>query len=270
MLCGGLGNQLFGWAAGYSLSKKLEFELVLNTSQIELQKYQLGELLLGDHQINSASRPIMSSRRLSKFNPRVFVEKDFSHDAKFHNIADSKLLIGFFQSWKYFSTDIELIRELATKLVNPSKEFLILNELISENPPLIVHVRRGDYKEAANFHGLAKKDYYDKALDHIREASSDTNKTIVMSDEPHLAKKIVEGADLYIGPNDVKSPAENLILMSKAKHLIGANSTFSLWAGILMENIQGIRIFPEPWFKHNSLNSNDLVPPEFKRVEANL
>ena len=44
-LQGGLGNQLFGWAAGYVLSRKLECDLFLDCSQLSSRGFQLGQFV---------------------------------------------------------------------------------------------------------------------------------------------------------------------------------------------------------------------------------
>jgi hypothetical protein len=59
------------------------------------------------------------------------------------------------------------------------------------------------------------------------------------------------------------SPAENLVLMSICKGLIGANSSLSLWAGLAMDDVDAVRIFPRPWFTTKDLDTRDLLPPSF-------
>jgi len=270
LLEGGLGNQLFGWATGYSLAKSLGFNLVLNTSQLITREFQLNRFDLGQYSVTSQKRIILSNRRLAHYNPKVFNEKDFTYDNRIEKISSSKFLIGFFQSWKYFSEELENIRPLIKKLSNPSSEYLHYRNMLREQDSLIVHVRRGDYKNAAHFHGLVSEDYYSKAMVEAQKIIPNGSKLIVMSDEPELAKEIIGHADLYIGPEDLPSAAETLLLMSEAKYLIGANSSFSLWAGMLMSQTNSLQIFPDPWFKVTSIDTSDLIPPSFKRVRASL
>jgi len=270
LLEGGLGNQLFGWATAYSVAKRLGFKLVLNTSQLTTREFQLNCFDLGEYSVSSKKRRILSNRRIAQYNPKVFNEKDFKYDNRIEKISSSKFLIGFFQSWKYFSEELEIIRPLVKKLSNPSSKYLLYRNMLREKDSLIVHVRRGDYKDAAYFHGLVSEDYYSKALVEAQKVVPSGSKLIVMSDEPELAKEIIGHADLYIGPEDLPSPAETLLLMSEAKYLIGANSSFSLWAGMLMSQTNSLQIFPDPWFKVSSIDTSDLVLPSFKRVRASL
>ena len=270
LLEGGLGNQLFGWATGYSLAKRLGYSLVLNTSQLKTREFQLNCFDLGQHSVTSQKRIILSNRRLAQYNPKVFNEKDFTYDNRIVQISSSKFLIGFFQSWKYFSGELENIRTRIKKLSSPSSKYLYYQKMLKEQDSLVVHVRRGDYKDAAHFHGLVSEDYYSKAMVEAQKVISSETRLIVMSDEPELAKEIIGHADLYIGPEDLPSAPETLLLMSEAKYLIGANSSFSLWAGMLMSQTNSLQIFPDPWFKVTSIDTCDLVPPNFKRIRASM
>jgi hypothetical protein len=54
--------------------------------------------------------------------------------------------------------------------------------------------------------------------------------------------------------------------MSKCKALIGANSTFSLWAGLIMNPKMKTRIFPKSWFTDKMISDKDIVPNLFIRI----
>jgi hypothetical protein len=270
LLEGGLGNQLFGWATGYSLSKRTNAKLILNVSQLGQRGYQLGEFKLRNLTICEKKHPIKSSRRLSKLNPLVHHEKSLNFDSEIFESNNSKFLIGYFQSWKYFNLHMEEIRDMLQTPVSPSEKYMHYENIFKNQNTIVAHVRRGDYKDNENYHGLVKSAYYSSALDNIRQNQHKETKLVVMSDEPELAKAVVQGADFYLGPDDIPSAVETLLLMSKAKYLIGANSSFSLWAGMLMNDAGSIRIFPDPWYKLNSNNSADLVPEQYLRVAAEL
>ena len=270
LLEGGLGNQLFGWATGYSLSKRTNAKLILNVSQLGQRGYQLGEFSLEDFKICEKKHPIKSSRRLAKLNPFVHCEKSLNFDANLFDTHYSKFLIGYFQSWKYFYLHMEEIKDLLQTLVSPSEKYKHYEQRFKNQNLIVAHVRRGDYKDNEKYHGLVKSDYYTAALAKIRQNQQKATKLVVMSDEPELAKDVVPGADVYLGPEDIPSAVETLLLMSKAKYLIGANSSFSLWAGMLMNNEDAVRIFPDPWFKLHVINSPDLVPDGYLRIAAEL
>jgi hypothetical protein len=177
------------------------------------------------------------------------------------------VLRGYFQSWKYHFDYSEEIYSLVRVLADESSQLRNLRSTYEFDKLVAVHVRRGDYTQLEDYHGTLNAKYYLDALSHIEKSEQKVQKYIVFSDDPDEAKNIVPGAISYIGPNELSSPAENLVLMSQCKSLVGANSSFSLWAGMLMKSESQIRIFPTPWFTKSDIRDADLVPPNYLRIE---
>lgn len=266
-LQGGLGNQLFGWAAGYALSKKLNCELVLDTSKLYQRGYQLRAFEFGDNtRILKGSEALTTNLvKLSRRN--VFRESGFHFNPEFSALSEPVVLCGYFQSWRYHRGAKYEIYSMARKLSVESCALTDLRNRLDLKNLIAVHVRRGDYKELEDFHGTIKSDYYFQALRRIKDLTRENRKYVVFSDEPIEAEKVVPDAVAYIGPDTLPSPAENMILMSEFQSLIGANSSFSLWAAMLMKSPDQIKIFPKPWFSHNSFDESDLMPSHFMRLE---
>jgi hypothetical protein len=251
-LQGGLGNQLFGWAAATSLAQRNHGTVSICKSLLKPGQYQLG---------NYISEPPVSEMGLKKFrltNPHQFTERDFRFDDRFNKISTSVALNGYFQSWKYFSDCEEIIKQNFTALANPSKEYLENLNLLTAEPFTAIHVRRGDYIGLTEYHGLTSYEYYQRAAG-IASKYGKAFKTVVFSDDLHAAKEVVDWGDQYIGSDQVSSAAETLDLMSHATNFIGSNSSFSWWSGYLRDDETGVRIFPRPWFAKKDLNERDLL-----------
>lgn len=146
-------------------------------------------------------------------------------------------IYGYLQSEKYFSHCEDLIRELFTF----KEDRRVINDFIA------VHVRRGDY--ISEYYTLLGRDYYSKALSHLPKLP-----VYVFTDDMNQAQKIVK-ADVYF----TKDHYHDLNLMTKAKHHVIANSSFSWWGAWLADSKQVIA--PKSWFGPKSpFNTNDLIP----------
>ena len=266
ILNGGLGNQLFGWALGYSVSQATGLTCRFNTSRIEGRKFELGAFGI----VGYPSRPfqvILPNNRILKravmkfpnyLLRRWFVESGFRFQSKFLEPRDRVSYYGYFQSYKYFENYGDQIRGILNLSEQKSGVFEAACTHIREVKPYAVHIRRGDYLGREDFHGLATKGFFDNAIKKVREVD-DTATFVLFTDSPELTRDLISGVKYLPQVTDGHSSAETLVLMSKCKGLIGSNSSFSWWAAFLMPP-HAIRIFPKPWFVNRSMDTADLLP----------
>ncbi len=152
-------------------------------------------------------------------------------------------------------------------MIEPSPEYLDFKRYFFDSLWVAIHIRRGDYLKSSDYHGLLDQKYYVGAVEKLRELQI-FEKIAVFSDDVILARDTFPDADLYIGPKDVPSPAESLLLMSQCAAIVGANSSFSLWAALLNDFSPNHLIFPRPWYKEPSQCLSDPVPIEFQRLDV--
>lgn len=258
-LQGGLGNQLFGWAAGLSLSMKLNTNLTLNSRNLIARGYELDEFKLSDEiLLDNSGRNRFSGIKLID---NTFEEESFQYDERFKNLKKPKTLKGYFQSWKYFDEFEDKIKSLLV-LKEESENLVTLSEELKKYQILGIHIRRGDYVGLEDYHGLTSTTYFKNAVQVIRKLSG-YEKIMVFSDQIEVAKEVFPDGDYYISSRELSSSPETLILMSRCESLIGSNSSFSWWAGYLGSNNSISRIFPRPWFTNTSIDSRDLLPPNW-------
>ena len=269
-LNGGLGNQLFGWALAYSLSRTMGLQVGLNVKNLHQRGFELTNFNIPDisnitfSTISNHSRIRASlRRRFVKLRSRdEFFESGFGFDQRVFESREKTTFNGYFQSWKYFHQYREEIVHQLQAPKNPSAKYLDFVKSLSEKKWIAIHVRRGDYVKFKNYHGLASSEYYTMSLDLVSHAIGDID-IVVFSDDISEAKKIVPNATQYICEEDISSPVENLILMSKATHFIGANSSFSWWAAYIGDQKEKINIFPRPWFAEKNIDTRDLLLPHW-------
>lgn len=291
---GGLGNQMFQYAAARRLAEHHETSLLLDPSFLETthekntpRVYELKHLnikaniALSD-QISEftkhisrkkPSRFILLCRRFGMFLPPINVcaEQHFHFDKTVLNSPDNTYMFGYFQSEKYFSEIEGIIRE----------EFVVKTEADSWNREMAreiesiesvsIHIRRGDYVSdaiIADYHGVCSLGYYHKAIDTIVTLVR-SPKFYVFSDDPAWVKDNlkIRHPVKYLDHNGSDQGHEDLRLMTLCRHHIIANSSFSWWGAWLGRNPGGIVIAPKNWFNKKDINTSDLLPYHWIKIE---
>ena len=274
-LSGGLGNQLFQWAAGFSLAESKSLDLVLSDLEVGDRGFQLG-----DFGVSKASEPISDlSRRAilrrkdketfaQKFvwyskhpllSNRLVVEKGFVFDERLgRRVGPGKILKGTFQSERYFAQSSERIKRLLLDGFQPRTETVDALEGFGRNQWAAVHVRRGDYLRFSETFGVLGPDYFGRARDEIRKIFGKGMKFVLFSDDRMEAEKTCDWADSIIS-SSFGSPSQPLWLMSRASAIIGSNSSYSWWSSFLSPDGTPA-IFPKPWFPGDTPSGKDVAP----------
>lgn len=176
----------------------------------------------------------------------------FKHSPTF---AKCKKIKGTFMSEKFFSNVTDIIKKEFAIKTDPSEENKKMMNEISSCNSVCVHIRRGDFliPEFSSYN-VCNQDYYKKGMDYI--AQRITNPVFyIFSNNSEDLKWIRENYNFdytvkYVDLNNCDY--EELRLMSKCKHYVTSNSTFSWWASFLSDNNEKIVIAPDPWQKKKS------------------
>jgi hypothetical protein len=187
-------------------------------------------------------------------------------------------LDGFWQSEKYFLSIKDLIKESFSLDHFASDVDPVFLETIGNKNSISVHVRRGDYVSnniSNEFHGLCSMSYYENAFKYIHDNIRDPY-FFVFSDDIEWCRK-----NLNLSSNDAffvtnKGPQaafKDLYMMTKCKHHIIANSSFSWWGAWLGKTTENeIVIAPEEWFNKKSrwyaqylFSTKDMIPERWIR-----
>jgi len=279
-LHGGLGNQMFQAAAGIALATRLGGTLAFDLSRFRdkgLRAYALGPLPIGAT-IHEAGKPGQAARLRAKakkffggvgirrprgWRGRIYAERHYHYDPAFAAINDSTLIAGFFQSPRYFAGAESRIRAAFDAAPVLSRATAALGDDLAGEDSVAVHIRRGDYagnEEAGRVHSLLEDAYYEHALGLVRRAVPQA-RVKVFSDDPAAAvqKALAWQAQAVAGT----SALEDLWLMSRCRHHVIANSSFSWWSAWLDERPGGLIIAPRQWFsreKQLTTHVGDLFP----------
>ena len=154
-------------------------------------------------------------------------------------------VFGFFIEEDFYRDRLDIIRR---ELVFPSPvgENEKLARRMENEDSVSIHVRRGDYLSdtyAGRFLCL-DRDYYEKAVDIVRNRLDDPVFYIFSEDEDYVRREFAWlDNKTVVNINKGNDSYRDMQLMSKCKANIIANSTFSQWASILNKNPH-ITVYP--------------------------
>jgi hypothetical protein len=286
---GGLGNQLFQYAAARSLADRLQCGLLLDVRGIAEngdRPYQLdifhARADIANHNVLDALPSWRSSRAgrirqsLSFAMPgtvrsSVFWPRSFAYDGRIERLQHPVYMVGYWQSERYFAWNRSRLLQDLTLLSGNTADIDWLRKINNSNS-VSLHVRRGDYvssTSAAQHHGTCDMAYYQHAIASLVQRQPDIE-VFVFSDEPQWA---ADNLHLSVPTHivDANSPEcghLDLELMRQCRHHVLANSSFSWWGAWLCVHAEQLVYAPGRWFADPSIDATDIVPARWRRLQA--
>lgn len=291
-LKGGLGNQMFQYALGRVLSIKNNTELLFNIEAYEdktprpfknampVRDLQLDVFTIAGRVAQKSEIPWLYRmygkgafmlcidavrRRIFRHNAQELSFRPFT--PRMLELGSNSYLDGFFQSPKYFEGYELIIRNDFTLKNIPGEAIRVLAEEISKHNSVCVHLRRGDYV-GNKAHEVVGMEYYKEGITYLGKNTA-IEKIYVFSDDIEWCKNnlIFEFPTTFVGQEYVGHKDEgHMYLMSRCRHFIIANSSFSWWAAWLAECKEKIVVCPKQWFPDGSINTSDLLPEGWIRI----
>ena len=179
--------------------------------------------------------------------------------------ASDLCLDGYFQSYKYFEHQRELIletfsipAEIKAHIESKYADILTLDNTVA------VHVRRGDFltPRLSQYHYEQKPEYYIEATSTFGEDST----FVFFSDDIEWCKLTfgdkIKNVRFIEGETDVV----DLYFMSLLNNNIIGNSTFSFWGAWLNQSENKRVIAPKKWYgpKNAHLEDHEIIPPTWE------
>ena len=252
---GGLGNMMFQVASAKGISSNNSHTVSSDFSHVgtlhKLPKEYKSNIF---RNLKQLTEPITGER--------VDVSKFEYSDVKVNRVHTQ--LTGYLQSPKYFNH----IKDEIIEFFAPTQEVnsYIENKYGNLDTFVSLHIRRGDYTKLSQHHHNLDIKYYENAIDYFQG-----HNFMVFSDDIEWCKShfdfspdsvFVEGEEDYI----------DLYIMSKCKHNVIANSTFSWWAAYLNNNPNKVVVYPDKWFGplNSQFKTKDLFPDEWICLSEDL
>ena len=276
---GGLGNQLFCYAAARRLALVNNAELVIDhvtgfiRDRTYRRRYALDHFSIPCRKANPSERmwpferyrrglAIWRARGLP-FEQRQYIKQEgegFDPRLLSLKFRQTLYLDGLWQSERYFEDADAQIRDDLRMEAPIDDKNLAMSQRIQRCKAVALHVRwfeapaalQGPVALQSNNLSL---DYYTRAIVRIQERVDDAH-FFVFSDDPELARKKLSLS---------KSQATTVLhlwLMTQCRHFIVANSTFSWWGAWLANYSEKIIVAPGPGYLKNKKADGDGSLPK--------
>lgn len=295
-LIGGLGNQMYQYAYGLQLAAEYGEAICFDTSfypsDASLALYNLGvpvHPLWQDAGISGFERfrvkLLQKSFHVLQKAIRIFGRTDrtgnilycpmakhgflFNFDPYYYHIpkcsAKNKYVYGYFQGAQYFSDSVPLLKEQFVVRHTLSEEAKQYENEIRNSNAVALHIRLGDYTNAANTDlNVCTQAYYRHAIEHMERHVANPTYYVFTND--------VQGAAAFL-PSDkarfvfvkTRKDYEDFALMKQCRHFILSNSTFSWWAAFLAESKDKIMTVPEKW-RHSQIDEPAIYLPNMTKL----
>jgi hypothetical protein len=275
---GGLGNQMFQYAAGYALARRLGVGLLLHPvgsrpahARFVLDRFGRPLRLWKPDPaafglLDRLRGKTKGKRAIKAWRGPIYKQKHLVSTEGLADIAPATYFIGYFQSEQFFEDYKEEIRaffDIARFVEGVAPE---LSAPAQEPGAVSLHIRRGDYAadpQTRAARGLLEEDHYNRARSRIEDLVN-VRRWLVFSDDPEAAAALTAG---WPGRTIVtgNSAIQDMALMSACSHHIIANSSFSWWGAWLGQKPGQVVIAPRAWFSEAEMQRRDgienLIPP---------
>jgi hypothetical protein len=289
-LAGGLGNQMFQYAAARSLAARHSTELVLDVSAFPFdiydRRYALGAFRISASlQGDPARRPSLLAvprvravvwrvhrRVLPYLRHRIVTHKTHAFDVDVTRAPDGVFLRGDFQSERYFSDIATTIRHEFQLVAPPNAANARMLDRIRESEAVCVHFRVGHHdgnaRQTNQRMGMTPLSYYEQAIDHVAAMSSGDPVLFVFADKPDWVRANVHFRfpAHIVDINDGDAGHEDLRLMAACRHFVIPNSTLSWWGAWLAPYEAKVVVAPKVWFAGMNRDTRDLIPEGWTRL----
>lgn len=243
---GGIGNQLFQYVFGASLSRRTTSGMFIDIDFYSNDPY-------GNQPSISSLFPEVEIAKATKFKGKGSYLLNEGQICELNQLKqlppDIEYLIlnGYWQGETYFDKEIafETYNQLTIKSL-PLVNVNLINHLKNSKNAIAIHMRRRDYGHM----GLCKASYYVAGIRYLHTIYPDAE-FYVFTDEPNYARHLMRSANCPFNQVASGSDIGDLYLMSLCRHFVISNSSYSWWGAWFGEQCQGSRgsivITPKEW-----------------------
>ena len=264
LIRGGLGNQLFQYAAGLYAEQRWGIPVRFHVREDDGEHPRL--FMLDQFMVTSPLYPVKYWERHLHYGSRqkgiktafrracgvrvIDESSQYEIDPQLFSPSTERkvLLRGYWQSKDYLNGQTSKLRsEFRFRHEPTGFNAAQLANIKNTDCPVSLHIRRGDYV-GHNGITLLPLEYYHAAIQSV-QARFRSAHFFVFSDDLEWARNHLPASlpAFFVEGNGESQAYEDLRLMSACKHHIIANSTFSWWGAWLNPDPGKTVIMPKSW-----------------------
>ncbi|MBD1161278.1 alpha-1,2-fucosyltransferase [Pelagibacterales bacterium SAG-MED15] len=287
----GIGNQLFMYANAYALSKKFNYNLIIdNTSgyfkkKNQIRNYELNNFMIDsdianknlkfDSYSKNVKRKLLKIIDIFRSRKKFFTEPKNSQkktgliEISLENYSNTIFIEGHFECEKYFikyENEIKKLFKIRSNLIESNNKYI--NELKNCNSVSIC-IRQNRYSERKDRNYLKSNQFLDdtinyiyKSIDHIKKNVKNPKFFVWSNDLSNLGKYFNDSEFIFID-NKINKSINDFYLFSFCKHFIVGPTSFHWWGAWLNENPNKICIRPS---NLNPSNNIDFWPNDWIKI----
>lgn len=299
-LQGGLGNQMFQYAAGLALAERHRTVLKLDVSwfrhyphyeahnRYALSCFNITEQFATAAEVDAVrgfgiTRTERWARGAAKLLRLRRAARALGGDGRsfgcpteglftpaFTSLPDDTYLHGMWQTEKFFAGAESLLRLHFSFRYPAQPAVLAMAERIRSGPSVAIHFRRGDYARNAQFTqqiGVLGLAYYETALSALAGEVAGLTAYVFSDDIDAIEREFRPAVPhVFVRATQPWHAYDKIRLMSLCDHAIISNSTFAWWGAWLNANPNKRVFAPDPWLAGKPAESAETVPASWTRL----
>lgn len=269
---GGLGNQMFQYAAAKSLAIKNNTDLYLDLSflntRLPIKGFTIRNYELDLFKVQDQTGTFFGVNFLDKYfsyatehfinkylNPGYYIEgpNPYEFNEKFFSLGPETTLNGYFNNPKYFEPYENEIRRVFDLGKFYDAKYNKIESKIKDTESVSINIRRGDYLNSKHkdIFAFLDENYYKQAIDEIRKRIKSPHFFVFSYDDPEWFEKTFKMDNseyTMMGKEYVGDKFKTYLrLISLCKNNIISNSTFAWWGAYLNKNDDKFVVSPVRW-----------------------
>jgi len=285
VISGGIGSQLFQYAAAYNLAKKTKSKIILdicffnNLKSIPGKPNLSPNLFKFDKVIDIEDSKIVKNIWVSRlirlyfrllslitFGKLNYERIDIKNPFEFEEFPKAKnyFINGYPNNLNYVEG---IMDEFLSK-------FITKNDDQNKKVKVGIHIRRADF--TGNDLDVCGKNYYEEAIKEfyrLKKINPSEVEFLVFCQEEDWPKKNIDLAESNVKYiiGDHISAVDDFKEMCNCDHLIMPNSSFSWWsANKITSNKEALIICPDLWWDKIDVNKINIYPKNWMVLSTNI